>query len=237
MNGPALDESRKGCCKAEQNDTACCQSPDGEMSSHRSPGQASWKNGKILVSVIIILAAIGVGAHSFVKATSAKSDNTGSGKSFAAGLSENPNMSPGAGNQDKIGAKPQEIPLHQPLDSLKTLDALAADKDVVFLVLPGEPTPALDAIPKPLSIVSNNLLNSGQRVGLFTLKRNSPDYDRLTRHFAIKTFPFVLVLGRQGSAATLSGDITEAGLYNAFVQASKPVSCCPAPNNASCCPK
>ena len=54
---------------------------------------------------------------------------------------------------------------------LQSLDVLAADKDVVFLILAGEACRLRSlAIPKPLSSVANNLANSGQKIAVFTVK-------------------------------------------------------------------
>ena len=59
-------------------------------SSCCAPGEVSWKKGKMLVSVIIILAAIGVGANSFLSGNSAQSYTTVPAKSFSAGLTQIP---------------------------------------------------------------------------------------------------------------------------------------------------
>jgi hypothetical protein len=141
------------------------------------------------------------------------------------------------GSQGKLQAQQGEISLTGVLDSLQSLDTLAADKDVVFLVLPGEAQVSSVAVPKQLGAVANNLWKNGQRVAVFTLKSSSPDHNQLVRHFSVKAFPSVVILGRQGSASVVGADITEAGLYNAFVLASKTVSCCPGQSNPSCCPK
>jgi hypothetical protein len=237
MNDLNSDEKGKGCCAPGDAVATCCQPGVNNLSSCCAPGEASWKKGKALVSAIVIVAAIGVGAHSFVKGTSAQSYTTVPVKSFSAGLTEIPNVTAEKNDQDKPQTKQEEISLNQVLDSLQSLDTLAADKDVVFLVLPREALIPTIAIPKQVGTVAGNLWKSGKRVGVFTLKNGSPDHAQLARRFSVKAFPCVIVLGRQGPASAVSGDITEAGLYNAFVLASTPASCCPAQSNASCCPK
>lgn len=236
MNDLTSDEQGKSCCASEDSAATCCQPTAGNSSSCCAPGAASWKKGKTLVSVIIILAAIGVGANSFFSGNSAQSYTTVPAKSFSAGLTQTPAVTAENSPQDKPQTK-QEIALNGVLDSLQSLDTLAGDKDVVFLVLPGEAQISSPAVPKQLGTVANNLWKSGQKVAVFTLKSSSPDHNQLVRHFSVKAFPSVVILGRQGSASAVAGDITEAGLYNAFVLASKSVSCCPTQGNASCCPK
>ena len=236
MNDLTSAENGKSCCASEASGEACCQPAAGNVSSCCAPGAASWKRGKTLVSVIIILAAIGVGANSFFNGNSAQSYTTVPAKSFSGGLTQTPAVTAENGPQDKPQTK-QEISLTGVLDSLQSLDTLAADKDVVFLVLPGEAQISSSAVPKQLGTVANNLWKSGQRVAVFTLKGSSPDHNQLVQHFTVKAFPSVVILGRQGSASAVSGDVTEAGLYNAFVLASKSASCCPTQGSASCCPK
>jgi hypothetical protein len=236
MNDPTSDEKGKSCC-ASEDAAACCQPAAGNSSSCCNPGSVSGKKWKTLVSVVIILAAIGVGANSFFNGNSAQSYTTVPAKSFSAGLIQVPAATAENSSQGKPQVQQGEISLTGVLDSLQSLDTLAADKDVVFLVLPGEAQTSTPVVPKQLGLVANNLWKSGQRIAVFTLKSSSPDHNQLVRHFSVKAFPSVVILGRQGSASVVGADISEAGLYNAFVLASKSVSCCPTQGSASCCPK
>jgi hypothetical protein len=215
----------------------CCPSAEGRASSCCNPVEPSQKRNKALVSAIIILAAIAVGAYSLFRGNSAQSYTTAPVKSFSAGLTEVPTTAAENTSQSKAQTKPQEVSLNRVLDSLKPLDTLAADKDVVFVVLHAEAQNAPSAIPQQVGTVANNLWKSGQRIAVFTLKSTSPDHSRLVRHFSVNTLPCVVVLGRQGTASAVSGDISEARLYQAFVSASKPGACCPSPSTAACCPR
>jgi hypothetical protein len=237
MNDLTSDEERKSCCASEDAASTCCQPGPGNVSSCCAPGAVSWKKGKTLVSVIIIMAAIGVGANSFLSGNSAQSYTSVPAKSFSAGLTQIPDVTADNSSQGKPQTKQEEISLNRVLDSLQSLDTLAGDKDVVFLVLPGEAQISSLAVPKQLGTVANNLWKSGRRVGVFTVKNSAPDHSQLASRFSVKAFPCVIVLGRQGQPSAVAGDITEAGLYNAFVLASTPLSCCPGQSNASCCPK
>ena len=233
MSEVAPDEKGKSCCATADSKTACCQSEPANASSCCSPGETSWKKGKTLIAVIIIIAAVAVGTHSFLSGNSAQSYTTVPAKSFSAGLMEIPIVTP---DTPKSQNKPEEISLDRVLDSLQSLDVLAADKDVVFLILAGDMQAPSLAIPKQVSTVAKNLANSGQRIAVFTVKSGTPDHERLVRHFSVNTFPCVVILGRQGSASAVAQDISEARLYNAFVLASQSASCCPGQANTSCCP-
>ncbi len=90
MNDLNSDEKGKSCCPSEEAASTCCQPAAGNLSSCCAPGGASWKKGKTLVSVIIITAAIGVGANSFLNGNSAQSYTTVPAKSFSAGLTDIP---------------------------------------------------------------------------------------------------------------------------------------------------
>ena len=153
---------------------ACCQPAAGNASSCCTPGEASWKKGKTLVSVIIIMAAIGVGANSFLSGNSAQSYTTVPAKSFSAGLTEIPAVTAENSSQGKPQTKQEEISLNRVLDSLQSLDTLAADKDVVFLVLPGEAQISSPAVPKQLGTVANNLWKSGRKVGSVHAQEQCP---------------------------------------------------------------
>jgi hypothetical protein len=172
-----------------------------------------------------------------VRVTSGQSAKSGPARSFSATLSEKP-VTPG-GDLAKVNLQSQGEPisLSRPLDSLQALDTAASDKDVVFIVLLGEGQDFTHPVCRQLEVALNKPWTSGQRIGAFTLQSNVPDYGRLVTHFAVKSFPCVVVLGRRGSASAVWGDISEARLYNAFILASWPAACCPTQTSASCCPK
>ncbi len=235
MNDLTSEQKGKGCCASEEAAASCCQPTVGNTSSCCNAGSISGNKWKTLVCVIIIMAAVGLGANSFFNGNSAQSYTTVPANSFSAGLTQIPAVTADISSQGK--SQEGEISLTGVLDSLQSLDTVATDKDVVFLVLPGDAQISSAAVPKQLGTVANNLWKSGRRVGVFTLKNSAPDHSQLVRRFSVKAFPCVIVLGRQGQPSAVSGDITEAGLYNAFVLASTPISCCPPQGNASCCPK
>lgn len=237
MNDSTSEGKGESCCGTGGAVSTCCEPTAGNYSSCCSPSDVPLKKGKVLVSALIILAAIGVGVHSFVRGTSAQSSNTGPPKSYVDRITEMPVVAAGRTDQGKPQTKPEDISVNRVVDSVQALDTLAADKDAVFLVLAGGAQTHPVGIPIQVRTVVNNLWQAGKKVGVFTLRNSSPDHPRVASHFAVKSFPCVIVLGRQGTASAVSGDISEARLYNAFVLASTPAACCPGQGNASCCPK
>ncbi len=113
MNDLTSDEKGKSCCASEDAAATCCQPAAGNVSSCCTPGEASWKKGKTLVSVIIILAAIGVGANSFFNGNSAQSYTTVPAKSFSAGLTQIPAVTAENSSQGKPQTKQEEISLNR----------------------------------------------------------------------------------------------------------------------------
>ena len=71
----------------------------------------------------------------------------------------------------------------------------------------------------------------GKKVGLFTLKASSADYDQLTGKI---TFPSVLAAVKGRGMVTVAGDITETKLVQGYVTASSAGGCGPA--SGGCAP-
>ena len=238
MNDLTSDEKGKSCCASEDAAAACCQPAAGNVSSCCAPGEASWKKGKTLVSVIIIMAAIGVGANSFLSGNSAQSYTTVPAKSFSAGLTQIPAVTAENSSQGKPQTKQEEISLNRVLDSLQSLDTLAADKDVVFLVLPGEAQISSPAIPKQLGTVANNLWKSGQRVGSVHAQeqcaRPQPISESLlSQGFSLCNSSWVGKAQRR----LWPGTSLKPVYIMRLSWHQQPASCCPTQGSASCCPK
>jgi hypothetical protein len=62
-----------GGCSSKDAPATCCQSVDEKVSSCCNPKSGSWSKGKALLAALIILAAIGVGAVSFMRENAAQS--------------------------------------------------------------------------------------------------------------------------------------------------------------------
>lgn len=237
MNDKDSEQGMPKDCPSEEPSVSCCQISSDTGSSCCNTGNGIRGQWKAPISGLIILAAIGVAAHSLVGGTSAQSAKASPVRSFSTALDEKPSASEVDLDKRKPLPQRQEIPLFQILDSLQALDTLAADKDVVFIIVRGREQTSSESVCKQVEPVLNKLKTSGHKIGGFTLSSTASDYDRLVRHFAIESFPCVLVMGRHGAASAVSDDISETRLYGAFALALKPVSCCPTQNNASCCPK
>ncbi len=69
---------------------ACCESLKEKAASCCKPKDGSWAKGKMMITAVIIMAAIGVGAISFVAVTSVRTDTARPARSSSAGLDAKP---------------------------------------------------------------------------------------------------------------------------------------------------
>ncbi len=226
-------EENTVCCAPENASLDCCQSAEG--SSCCNPGNGKRRSkGKIFISAIIILAAIGVGANSIIKENSAQA---GSGSSFASSVNEN-SIKP---ERDRTGQQTEgsQFSFNRVTDSLQAIDAQAADKNIVFIALPAKGQELPQTASKQMETILGKLPSWLQKVGASTLSTSAADYDRLVKRLEIKSFPCFVALGRKGSPAVIPGDgkLSEEQVFNAYLTALKGgEGCCPAPKKPTCCP-
>ena len=71
MSDELSDDKRNGCSSNDAT-TTCCQPSDEKVSSCCNPKGGSWVKGKALLATLIIMAAIGVGAMSFLRGNAAQ---------------------------------------------------------------------------------------------------------------------------------------------------------------------
>ena len=109
------------------------------------------------------------------------------------------------------------------IGALSELNAVAADMDAVFVFVPGtneaankSPAELIQAAVRTIEAQSNN------KVGIFTLKMDSPDYGQITAQLAL---PGVLAMVKGRGMVPVPWEITEQKLIQAFVAASNGGSC------------
>jgi hypothetical protein len=104
------------------------------------------------------------------------------------------------------------------------LNTLAGDMAGVFVILPGTNATAAKApmtqIRAAVRTIEPQL--DGGKIGIFTLKAGSADYEEVTAQVAA---PGVIAMVKGGGMAPLSGEITDANLVQAFATASSGGSC------------
>jgi len=160
-----------------------------------------------IIFSVVILAAVAVGIYSLAK----KSDSAiGNQQAAICGIN---------------------------LNTITSLDKLAADKDVIFILLPGENTEQIYEASIQVELIVDKLLADNKRVSAFTLDKSAEDYNEVIKQCSIESTPCVVVLGRGCMPVIVTEDFSEARLTNAYVQASTPMPACIPGMGSSCCPK
>ncbi len=223
----------------------CCDGGNCCPSDSDSRGK-SWK---MVVFILIVIAAGGVLAHSLVNKS--KSDSTQSQQAFAAIQTDNElDTTPGlpkaiakveepVESESKIETPPivdntknQDVPVQAApalwkadLDSLASLNKVAADSDAVFVLITAKDQLNDKAITKEIEAAAQKIMANGTKVSAFRLKVSAPEYANIAKQVSV---PSVLAMVKGLGMSAVSKDITETKLVQAFVAASRPSGCGPA---------
>lgn len=119
----------------------------------------------------------------------------------------------------------------QELGALSELNTVAADTGGVFVFLAAKNDPPIKAPLAQMRSAAKMIEAQGQKIGLFTLKTDSPDYAQVAAQMPV---PCVLALVKGRGMIPVSGDITEPKLIQGFVAASSAGGC--GPTSAGCGP-
>ena len=231
-------EDSQACCPSESGSGDCCPP---------SSGGGSRKNWKMLVFILIVIAAGVVLARSVIRKSNSASDQKQ--QSFAAiqPVSKSATASPlnaiaeaeqtpadseaGAASssvanvQEKtdVSANSALTLWGKPLDSLASLSKAAAETDAVFILLAAEDQQGIQTITNEIEAAAKKIQSNGIRISAFTLKKGAPNYAQLAKQLSV---PCVIAMVKGGGLSGVSGEITETKLVQAFVMASRPASGC-----------
>ena len=197
-----------------------------------TPGLST--KGKVIVCLVVGLAAAAVLARGIIKNTAAEDD--GDPQSFATALPVALAATPAspATNATEIAAeqKGKSTLWGDPLDSLATLNTVAAEKNAVFILVPAEDDVEVEKIKKQIEAAATKATARGTTMAAFILDKTAKDYAQITNQASA---PCVLTMVKGGGMSVVSNEITEANLLQALVTASRPSGCGPAAGS-SCCP-
>ena len=120
------------------------------------------------------------------------------------------------------------------LDSLASLNKVAADSDAVFVLITAKDQLNDKTITKEIEAAAQKIMANGTKVSAFRLKESAPEYANLVKQVSV---PSVLAMVKGLGMSAVSGEITEDKLVQAFVAASRHGgSCCPPSADPSDCP-
>ena len=193
-----------------------------------SPGR-SW--GRMLLFILVILAAVAVGGYSVLKGDSAETPQS---KRLSITSAPDPNTS----------EKPPTTAAYcgANLDSAEAIEKLAADNEAIFVLLPGDNDEQARAASRQVEAAVKKLEGRGKRAAAFTLETTAQGYDRVLERFTVESLPCVIVVGQGCGSSALSGEVTETALLRAFLEASMSVSSSETSSrepqtDSSCCPQ
>ena len=199
---------------------SCSSTPAGDDCC--SPGGS--KGWKTVIFVLVVVAAVAVLAHSLIGKSNSAIDQTQ--PLFAAVTPESNTHTPLLPDdmiKKEVSDKVETTLWGQELDSLASLNKVAADTDAVFLFLAADSQQDDQTITSQIEAAAKTLQSNGIRISAFTLKKDSLDYTQLAKQSSI---PCVLAMVKGRGMSGVSGEITDTKLVQAFVTASRSVSGC-----------
>jgi len=236
------DKEQAGSQKKAGDLQPCC---DGG-SCCPSGSDGGGKNWKIAMFILIVVAAGAVLARSIIR----KSDSsTEQGQDTfaviqpeviqdtpsplkAEATTQDPTASkgdtetPAAANEkteEDVSDKASHALWGPELDSLASLNKVAADTDAVFILLAADDQEGSRAATRQIEAAAKKIQSGGTRISAFRLKQGAPDYANLAKQLSV---PCVLAMVKGRGLSGVSGEITETKLVQAFVMASRPASGC-----------
>jgi len=183
------------------------------------------KKAKTVICLIVLLAICGIFVY---KATSAKQGApTITETAFAA-----PIVNQATGQEPAVKSVEDKKNVGEVIDSLASLNKLAINQDAVFIFIPANGNEivkkeVLDAI----ASAEQKLKSSNIRIGLYTLQFSpSKEYASIAAQLPL---PGMLVMSKGRGMGSVSGEITETKLLQAYVTSSRAGGCGP---SSSCGP-
>jgi hypothetical protein len=192
-------------------------SPGCDCHATRPSGRRRW-----ILGVIVLLAAAALMARAVVKnnAASSQADTPAFALPTVAqtpaveGTSAAPTVQATTLSGSVVG---------QEIGTFSALNTTAVDTNAVFIFLPAKGQSVDGKAANAMEAARRTIESKGAtKIGLFTLKTDSPDYNQISQQIAL---PGVIALVKGRGAAFASKEITETNLVQAFVAASSASGC------------
>ena len=199
---------------------ACCPSASGSGDCYPTTpgGRKGWK---IVVCILIVVAAGVVLARSVISKSNSATDQIQ--QSFAAIQPEAKADTSSALNATAKSDKAAPTLWGPELDSLASLNQVAASSDAVFVFLAADDQQANQTVTKEIDAAAKKIQAGGVLVSAFRLNKGAQNYAQVASQLSL---PCVLAMVKGRGVSGVSGQITETKLIQAFVAASRPASGC-----------
>jgi hypothetical protein len=225
MNTPNENEKPTNNMESLKQQAAACDSGYG-CHVTGTPGKTRW-----VIGVIVLVVAGALVARAMIKSGGASAQTTT--PAFAAPVSPTRTGETGPPTNSGAVAQALETAVGITIGAFSELNVVAIKTDAVFIFLPGKGGVSGNPPSTTMKEAARTIEAQGKKIGLFTLKPGSPDYDQIAKQMSV---PGVLTIVKGRGMSAVSGDITEAKLVQGFVAASSAGGCGPSAG-AGCCPK
>ena len=195
---------------------------------------------KAIVCLIVLLAVCGIFVYKTIGAKQSTPASTGT--TFAASVANVVNeQKPAVSTIDKqelvVKAIEEKKRVGEFLDSLASLNKVAANQDTVLVFIPAKGTQIIDKqTMDAIASARQKIESSGAKLGLYTLQSSSPEYTNIASQLPP---PSILIMSKGRGMGTASGGITEDKLLQAYVASSRAGGCGPSgcgPSSSGCAP-
>jgi 5-hydroxyisourate hydrolase-like protein (transthyretin family) len=183
------------------------------------------KKAKVAICMVVLLAICGIFVY---KAMSAKQSAPAiTEAAFAA-----PILNQATGQEPAVKVVVDTKQVGEFIDSLASLNTVAANQDAVFVFVPASDNEIVSKETLNAIVSAEQKLKSSDiKLGLYTLRFSpSKEYASIASQL---TLPAVLVMSKGKGMGTVSGEITETTILQAYVASSRAGGCGP---SSSCSP-
>lgn len=192
-----------------------------------TPGKTRW-----VIGAIVLVAAGALVVRAMIKNDTVTTQTAP--PAFAAlAASPTPAGESGTPTNSFVAAPAAATSVGASIGAFSELDTVAASSDAVFIFLPGKDGTSGRPPLTTMKGAARMIEAQGKKIGLFTLKPGSRDYDQIAKQMPV---PGVLTIVKGRGMSAVSGEITESKLVQGFVAASSAAGCGPSAA-AGCCPK
>lgn len=200
-----------------------------QQASDCTPGCACHSAGsmgrkRLILGTIVLLVAVALVARAVIKTNAAPSQPDAA--AFTSPIvAQTPSAESAAATPVAEAAKPPATLVAKEIAAFSELNTLAMANDAVFVYVPGKDGTSSNPPAAALQSAATRIGSQG-KVGLFTLKAGTRDYEQIAAQMSV---PGVVALVKGKGMSAVSGEITETKLIQGFVAASNcgPSGCGP----------
>lgn len=199
-----------------------------QQASDCAPGCACHGAGplgrkRLILGTIVLLVTVALVARAVIKTNGASSQPDAAAFTLPIVAQTPPAESAAATPAGEVAKAPDTF-IAKEIGALSELNTLATTNDAVFVYVPGKNGSSSNPPVTALQSAAKRIGAQGYKIGLFTLKAGTRDYDLLAAQMSA---PGVLAAFKGRGMSATSGDITETKLIQAFVAASSAGGCGP----------